>query len=502
MARLLRSATQPAVVIRDFAGVALLDSSPAPATLVDALSLEPTAAMRLARRIYWHLVEGGDYVVAAPDEQVAAAIETAWRALAEGRPTVHLPRRRRVRRELRRAIGGVRRDGRLVIVTKAGRSFFRLAEAEAALIGARTATDVEVLEHRDGHEFTPRRSVHSYGEHRDTPLETVAVPAGEVRRYTGDLTLHEGMVVSAETTLLPETFKWFEHQPLDNSQLRGITTRFARFRNEPLSADRLPGSYYLFEYKNSGHYGHLLTEGIAKLWGWEVARRHDPDVRLALRRHKRDRGRDVMRPDTAILQAYGVDPADIVWLEGPAQVERLYAATPQLHNKEPFSIDPRIVEVWDRMLHGLLREAPDPTTGTRIFVTRHSGHRLCHNWPDVEAEFTDAGFEVVEPARRSLAEQARLFADAEVVAGFGGTGLFNLIFAAHGPPVVVLNQAAYDARNEELITAARGSDLHYFWSAPDLPQPARGFDYAAFQSPWTFDLAQHRVPLRDLLASL
>ena len=89
-----------------------------------------------------------------------------------------------------------------------------------------------------------------------------------------------------------------------------------------------------------------------------------------------------------------------------------------------------------------------------------------------------------------------------MVAGFGGTGLFNLIFATQQPPVVVLNHAGYDARNEELITAARGSDLQMFWSDPDRAQPAGGFDYRAFQSSWTFDVAQHGEELRALLAAL
>lgn len=89
-----------------------------------------------------------------------------------------------------------------------------------------------------------------------------------------------------------------------------------------------------------------------------------------------------------------------------------------------------------------------------------------------------------------------------MIAGFGGTGLFNLVFAAQAPPVIVLNHSGYDARNEELITAARGSDVHTFWSDPDRPQPAGGFDYRAFQSSWTFDLDQHGDRLRDLLAEL
>lgn len=459
--------------------------------------------MKRLLRAFWHVRQGGHYVVVMSSEEDARTMRDAIARLAHAEQPGVVRVRPRLRREFRRAIGEVRRSGRLVIVEKAGPSLLKVEESRTDLIALRTGTSVDVLEHRDAGRFRPARRIVSLGPNPVQPLEDMVTPATEIRHYTGDITLHEGMVVASDTTIFPESFKWFDREPLENSKLRDITPRFARLRDSPAQEiERLPGSYYLFEYKNSGHYGHLLTEGVAKLWGWEEARRVDPAVRLAIRRHRRDRGRDIVRPDVAILAAYGIGPEDVVWLEESVRVETLYAATPQLHNKEPFSIDPRIVEVWDRLLSGLLDNAPGPGHPQRIFVTRRSGHRLCHNWREVEAIFTDAGFVLAEPARLSLPAQARLFRDADVVAGFGGTGLFNLIFAAQAPPVVVLNHTGYDARNEELITAARGSDLHTFWSEADHPQPVGGFDYKAFQSAWTFDLAQHGDRLRGLLATL
>lgn len=500
LAAYLTHASVPHAVVDTEQALEALASAPSPATLVDSVGGSVEACTRRLSRAFWHVREGGTYVLVADTAGDAQAVLEAVGRLSEAQQPDGLRVRPRLRRELRRAIGGVRRQGRLVVVEKAGPSLLKVGETETALIPLRTTTSVDVIEHRDAHRYRPSRNFSSHGPNPIEPIDELAVPAGEVRCYTGDITLHEGMVVVADTTVFPESFKWFEHTPLDNAKLRDITPRFARLRDRPASEiERLPGSFYLFEYKNSGHYGHLLTEGVAKLWGWEEARRADPTVRLAVRRHRRDRGRDVERPDSAILAAYGIGPEDVVWLEEAVRVETLFTATPQLHNKEPFSIDPRIVEVWDRLLAGLLATGVGDREPQRIFVTRRSGHRLCHNWREVESIFTDAGFVIVEPARLSLPEQAQLFRNAEMVAGFGGTGLFNLIFASQQPPVVVLNHAGYDARNEELITAARGSDLHTFWSEPDRPQPRGGFDYRAFQSSWTFDVNGHGAELRALL---
>lgn len=503
LATLVQSAALPVTVI-DRPGVAgKLHRYPAPATLIDTLPRNRTAALKRARRLFWHVRQGGHYVIVAPNPAVASEVQSDMQDLVSTRPGPVPGVRPRMRREFQRAVGSIERRGRLVIIEKVGPSLFKVAEAEASLVATRTSIEVDIVERRDASDFSPERHVIVHGNQRAAELTDWSVPASELRRYSGAITLDEGMVVTAEATLLPESFKWFDHHPLSNSQLRDITPRFARVRN-PSSAEpqRLPGSYYLFEYKNSGHYGHLLTEGLAKLWGWEKAKDLDPDVRLAVRRHKRDRGRQIVRPDSALLDAYGVAPDDIVWLEEPVKVDTLFTATPQLHNKQPYSIDPRIAEVWNRVRDGLLQGAATHPSAERIFVTRRSGHRLCHNWAEVEHEFENAGFTVVEPSRLSLPQQARAFGDAKVVGGFGGTGMFNLIFATQSPTVVFLGHSAYDARNEELITAVRGCDIHYLWSEPDQQQPADGFDYKAFQSSWTFDLTRHGSVLRDLLHSL
>ncbi len=89
-----------------------------------------------------------------------------------------------------------------------------------------------------------------------------------------------------------------------------------------------------------------------------------------------------------------------------------------------------------------------------------------------------------------------------MVAGFGGTGMFNLIFATSRPTVIVLNQESYDARNEDLISGLLGCDLHYFWSAADQDHPPGEFSYSAFQSGWEFDFGRNESALRALLAGL
>jgi capsular polysaccharide biosynthesis protein len=137
----------------------------------------------------------------------------------------------------------------------------------------------------------------------------------------------------------------------------------------------------------------------------------------------------------------------------------------------------------------------------KIFVTRTAGtNRCCHNASDVESLFASHGFAVLQPETLTLPEQAAVFAQARVVAGFGGSGMFNLLFADALESLIVLNQSSYWGRSEHLFAAALGVESHFFWSVPDYADPAGS--YPAHQSAWSFDFAENRAPLEGLLGSL
>jgi hypothetical protein len=75
--------------------------------------------------------------------------------------------------------------------------------------------------------------------------------------------------------------------------------------------------------------------------------------------------------------------------------------------------------------------------GRKLFVSRSSDatRRLLMNRAEVEVLFAEAGFEIVHPEQLSVADQARLFASAEIVAGESGAGFANVGFCDPGAKV-------------------------------------------------------------------
>ena len=325
-------------------------------------------------------------------------------------------------------------------------------------------------------------------------------PHLSLRRYDGLVTLPVSALAYHGRTLLPDSFRWHLSDVPTSSGIRDTGERFARLlpHAEP---EHLPGSYFHFGYNNPGHFGHLMTEALAKLWGWDAAKADDPSLKILCRLHPDRPQRPADRLETRLLPAYGIAPEDIAWAEGPVTVDTLYADTPMWHNTVPFYAHEGLLDVWARLGDGLLRGA-DVTLGPeRVFVTRRSGNRPCRNVEQVEAIFEAMGYTVTLTGHLSIPEQVALFANARVVAGFGGAGMFNLAYARKVESVVVLNQWSYEARNEQLFAAVHRAACHTFWSAPSIERPQQGSSYQAHQSAWDFDLSLSGE-LRDVLAGL
>lgn len=102
-------------------------------------------------------------------------------------------------------------------------------------------------------DFSPERHVTVHGNEQTAELTRWSVPASELRRYSGLITLDEGMVVTADATLLPASFKWSDHPSVARNCVtsrRGLpvsaiphqTSRDGRQAATTSSSPRTPGT--------------------------------------------------------------------------------------------------------------------------------------------------------------------------------------------------------------------------------------------------------------------
>jgi capsular polysaccharide biosynthesis protein len=466
----------------------------------------------LFTHLFLHLHRGGAYVVdrtleevGSPGGPTGAAEDRFLQVLAAGQD--HDLEDGLGRRELGVAhqVKRVLVTETLVVATKLGRNPLKLGENHDGdlLMEREPEIEVAVLETRPAGRLIATMSEGSYGPSRADPWSgTLEYPEMTVRHYEGSLVSLGSMRLYTGNTILPNSFRWPRANYLTHPKIQSVTPLFARL-DRPNPADVLHGDFYFLDCVFPSHFGHLTTEVLCRLWGWERAKREIPGLRVLFHTNPAA-GRDGSL-ERRLFTAYGIPESDLTWSDRPVQLHSVVGPSPMWHNREPYYAHPDIRETWARLTSGLLAGA-EPATYERIFVSRGADlrhRRGCRNQEEVESFFAARGYHVFYPEGLPLAEQVALFAGARVVAGFAGSAMTNLMHCQRLEAVVAISHNAYVARNEHLFASVLGSELHYFWQKADIETPPKvRRSKASDRSSFAFDFAAQREDVGRVLAGL
>jgi hypothetical protein len=356
-----------------------------------------------------------------------------------------------------------------------------------ALTGTRFGS---VLERIEAEKFEPRSLIRDHRSDTEVRVQAeISVPALELRSYS-DVMSAPPQVVSKDNLLLVETYRHHLYPRMANRMITENAPRFGQIRRDVTRPVPIAGTYFHWDSEWPGHYGHVLTEQVSKLWGLEGARRRHPDLKVLLGRRPRETR--AMSFERAILAAVGVPEEDILLYDKPVRIQRLIAATPMF--SMPDYVSPRVHETWNFLGREIVTQASDRPTPRRIFCGRQRNNRSCLNAGEVEATFTEFGFEVVFPEHMSFPDQIAMFRNAEVVAGYAGSALFTVMFCDDPKPMIMLAPESYmGCNNEYLIAAVLGNSIDVFWSVPEGASPI---------APYYVDFQREGRLLREHLRSL
>lgn len=348
--------------------------------------------------------------------------------------------------------------------------------------------------------FTPRcEVVQTDSDVRHTSIEPIEAPAVSLREYE-DVTCLPRQLVLQDGIVLPDSFRHPHRRRPQHVFLEDLSPRFSALQDpmeEPLLLDDVPHVHLDSHYQ--GHYGHLVTDQLSRMWAWQRIQEEVERPRLLMCTVTQRAG-GLHPHEKDLLSAFGVDEADVLIFDRPVRVPRLLSAAPMLSN--PAYVHPAIDETWRRAGAALAEHAPDRRYAKRIFCSRRSTKRRCRNADEVESLFVEEGFTVVYAEDHPLAEQAAMFRHAEVVAGYAGAAIFNICYVDSPKDIVLLVPESYTAQNEYLMAAVQGHRLTLVWCPSDLPIPESGFSAAAYQSDYVVDLERNGPWLRRRLRAM
>ncbi len=334
----------------------------------------------------------------------------------------------------------------------------------------------------------------------DKPADLPAAydaPELSLRVYRDVICWPRQAAVSAEGVVLPESFRHNFRERLRNAAFIEWAPGFVlapEFETPPIA---LSGSYFYLDNHVRGHFGHALTEQISHLWAWRRAKEADPALRVLVGEWK---GRELSPWEWDLLSAAGIDRDDVDVITAPVRVERLLGSSPTF--AMPEVLHPQIEETYAELGEALGARAADRVWPRKVFCSRRAVRkRACHNSDEVEGLFAAAGFEVVHPEDLPLPDQIRLVREAEVVAGFAGSGMFQIAFAGAPKHVILIGSESYVATNEYMISSVVGHRLDLVHCRPDVPAGSK-FNAAAYQSDFTFDHQREGRWLEGVLREL
>lgn len=465
--------------------------------------------LRLLRDTLFHLRVGGAFVVRdyrsepdarrthAPEGDLMPFIGELMRDRHQNASQVYGGRRDQA--ILAKSIGEVTVGERHVVLRSRVRAHAKTREDEMNRILAARPEIGRLLDRIPGQTFESRAIRLAGGERVDHRRpETFSVPALCLREYT-DVVCAEGQVAVRDDLLLPDSFRHNQYPRLTNRWTTDLSPWFAQDLRVGHATDRLDGTYFYLDLEWRGHFGHVMTEQLSRMWAWRQAKLQYPELKALLSVARNATGMPSWQVE--LLGAAGIEVNDLVTFADPVRVERLVAATPMF--SMPSYVHPAIENLWNDVGRTLSAGARGGDYPSRVFVSRRpSPTRPCHNLTEVEELFARQGFAVVYPEDIPLPDQAETFRRADVIAGFAGSGMFSLAYSESPKRVITIAPESYTSSNEYLIAAVRGHRLDEIWSKPDMAHPPGGWSNQAFHAGFAFDFHNEGVVLDKILAEL
>lgn len=473
--------------------LAHLTSLPPIAAIIDEGATNLLERMNRWQKFFFTLGRGGYYI--SPKDYV----ETAWEV---GIATLTADRKPPAEARALQAAAGISIESWGYTITGKGNDhWFKLKDENANRVLPTRNPDVtvEILEELDGGTYESALTTVQHGARMPVFGPKINYNPVWNRVYHGPVTAASHMLAYSGKTILPSSFRHPRVGNVPNEKIESINREYAVIDGGERRSEPLDGRFYDLSSSIPGHFGHIMTETIPKLWGWDAAKAAYPDMKVLYRIPSNEYDPKLER---ALFGAYGIPEEDIRWETKTKQVDTFASPSLLWQNAAWYHFHPRLLEVWQRLRDGLVIH--DASRPKNVFISRKHvpGNRSCRNVEDVEVSFARRGFEIVYPETLPFEEQVNVFANARNLAGFAGSGMFNMLFNEHLQNVILLTHESYTARNEQLYASSTANTIHYFWSPSDVKHPKGGFSNKAFQSPWEFDYDRNGAALDELLLSL
>ena len=219
-------------------------------------------------------------------------------------------------------------------------------------------------------------------------------------------------------------------------------------------------------------YGHVILEVIPSLWAKDLMSDKDMKIATSIKMNK---------SYSAVFDALNIKQEQVLKITGPVKAKQLIYPSKIVQRRK--LIDPITFNLFDR-LKNQLSKMSDVITPERIYVSRSKvpGRELLNELA-LEELFKNKGFSIIHPQELNVYEQVKIFSNAKLIAGVGGSAMHNTVYSKCESKVLIICSTGWLVVADSLI-CQNENQLSYVFGTP-INEPQGGH---RTQSKWSVNL--------------
>lgn len=185
------------------------------------------------------------------------------------------------------------------------------------------------------------------------------------------------------------------------------------------------------------HHGHFLIESLSRLWCAEKLADH-PDVKFLFHFAGHNRGKGLHPDHVKILSLLSIPEHSVEFIDDWTTVDVLLMPT-QAQSLNHYT-HPDFASLYQH-ISGKVAGPSDNDLPEKIYISRQNLNFFQNrpfNEVEIEGLMRDHGFEIIYPERMDIIDQIRTFANARVICGYLGSGLYNAVFCNENSHVILM----------------------------------------------------------------
>lgn len=216
-----------------------------------------------------------------------------------------------------------------------------------------------------------------------------------------------------------------------------------------------------------GHYGHMLTEGMARIWYLDEV---DPSLKVVFHQRGASAPRGVVR---GLLNLFGVSLERCMVVDRPTRFRRVHA--PEALLELDGAVHPRFIAPFTSAAQRVARTTR--VSQQPVYLSRRllqADRRRIVGESELEEALRESGFLIVHPETMSLEDQIHLVNEHEHIVSPLGSAAHTILFCLNNPHLHLLTHIGMTDAFFQL-SALRDVPTSYVLS---VSRPTRGFSGA------------------------